>query len=88
MLRRGAEVIDAAQLMRGKGIEAGEVRINWSELMAFKRTFTDAMPDRIAAGFSRNGVNMFHATARFIDERTVDIGDDKLRDAPQALRNP
>ena len=79
MLRRGAEVIDAAQLMRGKGIDAGELRINWSELVAFKRTFTDAMPGRIEAGFSRNGINMFHATARFTDERTVDIGDDRLR---------
>ncbi len=47
MLRRGAELVDAVQLMQGKGIEADGLRINWADLMAFKRTFTDAMPGRV-----------------------------------------
>ncbi len=78
MLRRGAEVIDAAQLMQGKGIETGDLRINWSDLVAFKRTWTDVTPGRIEAGFSRNGVAMFHGTARFIDKRTIDVDGDHL----------
>jgi glutathione reductase (NADPH) len=47
ILRRGAEIIDAAQLMRGKGIEENGVTINWTDLVAHKRSFTDKMPDTI-----------------------------------------
>ena len=34
MLRRGAEIVDAVHLMRGKGIETDALRINWPDLMA------------------------------------------------------
>src|SRR5688572_24882813 len=52
ILVAGAETLDAASRMRAKGI-AGELRIDWPELMAFKRRFTDPIPDsqeRIYAG--------------------------------------
>ena len=39
MIISGAEAIDAARRMRGHGV-AGELRINWPELIAFKRSFT------------------------------------------------
>jgi glutathione reductase (NADPH) len=32
ILRRGAEVIDSARLMQGKGIDAAGLSINWAEL--------------------------------------------------------
>ena len=44
ILRRGADVIDAARVMRGKGITADGVSIDWSALMRHKRGFTDAAP--------------------------------------------
>ncbi|WP_454887686.1 DUF3363 domain-containing protein [Sphingomonas oryzagri] len=47
LLRRGAEVINNARLMRGKGVEDDSASINWRELVAFKRSFTDRVPDRI-----------------------------------------
>ncbi len=31
MLRRGAESVDAVHVMRGKGIEADSLRINWPD---------------------------------------------------------
>ena len=78
MLRRAAEVIDAARLMRGKGIEDTDLTINWPDLLAFKRTFTERMPGRIEAGFERHNIKMFHGPARFVDETTVEVGDDRL----------
>ncbi|WP_294041912.1 NAD(P)/FAD-dependent oxidoreductase [Sphingomonas sp.] len=74
LLRRGAEIINDAQLMRGKGIEDGGLRINWPELVAFKRSFTDRMPDRIEDGLESKGVATFHGQARFLNENTVEIG--------------
>ena len=73
MLRRGAELVDAVRLMRGKGVEAESIRINWAELMAFKRTFTDKTPDRVEGNLVRNGVDTFHGTARFVASNRVEV---------------
>ena len=43
MLISGAEAIDMARRMRGRGV-TGELGISWPELIAFKRTFTDPVP--------------------------------------------
>ena len=57
MLISGAEAMDAAHRMQGRGV-AGELRISWPELIAFKRTFTDPVPQkqesRYAAQFLGN----------------------------------
>lgn len=73
MLRRGAEIIDAARLMEGKGIEPNGLAINWPDLVAFTRTFTDEMPGKIESGLDSNGVTTLHGTARFINENTIEI---------------
>ena len=73
MLRRGAEIVDAARLLQGKGIEKNGLRINWRDLIAFKRTFTDKMPERIEKGFQHNGVHMFRGTTQFADGSSVKV---------------
>ncbi len=75
ILRRGAEIIDAARLMRGKGVDENGLTINWSELMAHKRTFTDKMPPRIEGGLEKNGVETLHGAARFVNENTIELED-------------
>jgi glutathione reductase (NADPH) len=39
-----AEVIDWARRMKGKGISGEQLRIDWQELMRFKRSFTEPVP--------------------------------------------
>ncbi len=78
MLRRGAEIVDAVRLMRGKGIETDSLRINWPDLMAFKRTFTDKIPDRVEGNLIKNGVTTFHGEARFVDHKSVKVDDTAL----------
>jgi glutathione reductase (NADPH) len=75
MLRRGAELLDGVNLMRGKGVEADGLRINWTDLMAFKRTFTDRMPGRVEAGLQKNGIETLHGTARFTGSNKIEVGD-------------
>lgn len=75
ILRRGAEIIDAARLMRGKGVDENGLTINWSELMAHKRAFTDKMPPRIQGGLEKNGVETLHGAARFVNENTIELED-------------
>src|SRR5258708_6023292 len=59
MLVSGAEAIDMARRMHGRGV-AGELHIDWKELIAFKRTFTDPVPSRREESFAEQGIDAFH----------------------------
>src|SRR5215470_19711348 len=64
MLVSGAEAVDWARRMRGHGI-IGEPRIDWKQLIAFKRSFTDPIPAKREESFARQGIAAFHGMARF-----------------------
>ena len=73
ILRRGAEVIDAARLMQDKGISNDGISIDWSALMRHKRGFTDAVPQGIENELMGNGVTTFHGRARFTGPNQLEI---------------
>lgn len=73
ILRRGAEIVDSARLMQGKGIEPGSLAIDWSDLMAHKRSFTEPMPEKMEAGLARSGVETLHGSARFTGPNALEI---------------
>ena len=75
ILRRGAEVIDSARLMVGKGIDADGLAINWAGLMAHKRGFTNPVPQKMETGLARNGVETLHGTATFKTDNQLVIDD-------------
>ncbi|MFC0862539.1 dihydrolipoyl dehydrogenase family protein [Sphaerimonospora cavernae] len=72
-----AEIIDRKRRMEGRGI-AGDLRIDWPELIRFKGTFTDPFPRHREDGFVQAGVEPFHGRARFLDARSIEVGDDVL----------
>ena len=72
MLIAVTEGVEWARAMQGKGLEA-DVSVNWSDMIAFKRTFTDIMPPRIESGLEKAGVTVLHGTARFTGPETVEI---------------
>ncbi|OYV52431.1 MAG: pyridine nucleotide-disulfide oxidoreductase [Burkholderiales bacterium 21-58-4] len=78
MLRRGAEIIDAARLMRGKGIKDAGLRIDWADLVAFKRSFTEKMPRRIEDSLEHHGIATFHGPARFVDHHAIEVNGVRL----------
>ena len=78
MLRRGPEVVDAVQRMEGNGVVRGGLHVDWPALVAFKRGFTDSIPEQRERSFREQGMATFHGTARFTGEKTVAIGDDLL----------
>lgn len=73
ILRRGAEILDSARLMRGKGIDDRGLSINWADLMKHKRGFTDPVPRNTEENLSANGVETLHGTAAFEGEARLDI---------------
>ncbi|HYS53452.1 MAG TPA: NAD(P)/FAD-dependent oxidoreductase [Thermoanaerobaculia bacterium] len=73
-----AEVVDWARRMNGNGIRAEQLRIDWSELMRFKRTFTQPVPRKIEEAFTKAGIAAFHGRARFVGRSTVQVGAEVL----------
>ncbi|MEU4360362.1 NAD(P)/FAD-dependent oxidoreductase [Promicromonospora sp. NPDC023987] len=84
ILRRGAEIIDAARLMRGKGIDADGLAINWGDLMAHKHGFTDPAPRKAEDGLAGNGVATLHGPTRFVDRNRIEV-DGRPYDATRFL---
>src|SRR6266446_6114413 len=72
MLIAGASALDHARRMQGKGI-AGDTRIDWAGLMAFKRSFTDAVPRKHEAMYADKGIDAYHGRARFTGRNTLDV---------------
>lgn len=77
MLRSGAEVVDWARRMRPNGID-GQLRIEWPELVAFKRTFTDPIPDKHENRYREAGIETFHGTARFTGQNALTVNGEEV----------
>jgi glutathione reductase (NADPH) len=73
-----SDVIDRVRRMKGKGVTGDDVRIDWSELMRFKRTFVESTPSMKEKSFAKAGIAPFHGRARFIDATTIEVGSDEL----------
>lgn len=73
ILRRGAEIIDGARLMRGKGIDDTGLTINWPDLMKHKHGFTDPVPHKMEDGLTASGVTTLHGHATFTGPRQLEI---------------
>jgi glutathione reductase (NADPH) len=72
MLVSGEEAIDASARMIGRGVE-GALAINWTGLMAFKRTFTDPIPAKQGRHYAELGVDAIHGLARFTAADTIEV---------------
>lgn len=72
MLVSGAEAMDIARRMRGHGID-GELAISWSDLVAFKRSFTDPVPAKRAEAFADQDIDAFRGTARFVGADKIEV---------------
>ncbi len=72
MLVSAAEAIDMARRMQGRGVD-GEVRIDWKDLIAFKRSFTDPLPGKLEQSFAERGIDAFHGIARFTGPDTIAV---------------
>ncbi len=59
--------------MRGKGIDASDLSINWADLMKHKHGFTDPVPQNMEDGLTGNGVETLHGEARFTDTNRIEI---------------
>jgi hypothetical protein len=67
-----------ARRMRGRCV-AGDLRMDWKDLIAFKRSFTDPVPRKREAGFARQGISAYHGAARFCGPDMVEVNGSTLK---------
>ena len=73
-----ADAVQGARDLTGKGVPAGELAIDWPELMRFKHSLVDPTTERTEQAWARLGVEQFHGRARFVGPTTLAVGDDRL----------
>jgi glutathione reductase (NADPH) len=73
-----ADLLDWVRRMRGKGVVAPDARIDWTELMHFKRTFTDPIPKAREEWCASVGIAAFHGRARFTGANVVTVEGETL----------
>jgi glutathione reductase (NADPH) len=72
MLISGAAALDHARRMQDKGV-VGELHIEWQQLMAFKRSFTEPVPEKMEHRYIDKGINTYHGKAKFTGKNTIDV---------------
>jgi glutathione reductase (NADPH) len=73
VLAGAAEVISRARGMEGKGIRS-RIEMNWADLTAFKRTFTDPIPEEMERRLQKAAVEIHHGEARFTGLNELAVG--------------
>lgn len=77
MLVSVAGAIDQARRMQDKGVR-GDVRINWPELIAFKHSFTDPIPEKREQQYVEKGFDSCRGTARFVGPTSLEVNGERL----------
>ena len=72
VLVSAAEVVERARAQAGHG-PAGDLHLDWPALIAFKRTFTDPVPQSIEDYLKSVGVETLHGEARFTGPSALDV---------------
>ena len=73
-----SDLVDWSRRMQGKGVSAPGLSISWPDLIRFKRTFTDPVPEQNEQSFAQAGIVTRHGRAHFVDRTSVQVGEDTL----------
>ena len=67
-----SEILDKASKLKGKGITKFP-EVSWEDVMAFKKTFVDAVPAFTEKNLDKLGIDLYHQSPRFLDENTLSV---------------
>jgi glutathione reductase (NADPH) len=74
VLVEAVKVVDSSQRHQNNGVSGSDkVHIKWSDLIRFKRTFTEPFPKHREEGYEKAGIVPFHGHARFIGRNSVKV---------------
>lgn len=78
VLVSAVEARDNAAQLQGKGLKTLP-EVNWPELMSFKETFTDPVPEQSKKSLTNAGIETFSGSAEFLDEQTLRVNGTTLQ---------
>ncbi len=78
VLAGAAEVVARAKGLEHKGITDAPA-IDWGDLVAFKTTFTEPLPEAMKSAMDDAGMRIFRGHARFSGPNTLRIGEEEVR---------
>lgn len=67
-----SEILDKASKLKGKGITKFP-EVSWEDVMAFKKTFVDAVPAFTEKNLDKLGIDLYHQSPSFLDENTLSV---------------
>ncbi len=73
-----ADLVDWSRRMQGQDVSAPGLSLNWPDLIRFKRTFTDPVPEQNEQSFAQAGIITRHGRAHFVDRTSIRVGDEIL----------
>jgi len=71
------QAVDHVQRLSSRGVE-GESFIDWPGLIAFKRSFTDPVPEQRQQTYAQKGIDMYHGWARFTGRDSLSVDGEDL----------
>ncbi|HEY9180084.1 MAG TPA: NAD(P)/FAD-dependent oxidoreductase, partial [Candidatus Baltobacteraceae bacterium] len=78
VLVHAARVVDEAAQLHERGILRSVPPVSWLDLMRFKRTFTQPVPEQRRTTYRDAGITVLQGEASFEDERTLLFGGDRI----------
>jgi glutathione reductase (NADPH) len=72
-----AEAIHRGRALAGKGVQPGD-KILWSELIRFKKSFTDPIPQEMENRLTEYGIALYRGRASFSGRNEVRVGEEIL----------
>ena len=73
-----SELVDWSHRMQGKGVSAPALSTSWSDLVRFKRTFTDPAPEENERSFAKAGILTRHGRAHFVGRTSIEVEGETL----------
>ena len=73
-----AEALHWTHRLNGRGVHPAGARIDWRELMAFKRALIAPVPEGQEHWLRDVGIDTFHGRAKFVSRSVIHVGGDAL----------
>lgn len=73
-----AEIADINRRLSEIGIVTNQPAMSWSELIKFKRSFTDPVPPSTETALREAGIDVYRGSARFVSNLQIEINDQQL----------
>lgn len=73
-----ANLVDSARGAQGKLVEFEGLRINWQNLLDFKREFTQPVAEKTEGAYQERGIRTYSGSASFSGPNSVRVGDNRL----------